>query len=276
MATIEIQPLTTSCGAEVRGVDLRERLADDAIAELRRAWLDHGVLFFRDQALDDIAQRDFAERFGVLQTFMFGERPTPEAPEVHVIDFAGGGAAQGRGADMWHNDVTFTAVPPIGSMLRAVTLPSFGGDTCFANTNHAYESVAAPLRRLIDDLYAVHDYRMFLPTLRNIRADADEVMAERTKEFPPVRHPVAIVHPETGRRHLYVNANYTSHIEGLSERESATILRVLYEAVRAPEVQCRFTWTPGSVAFWDNRAVQHYAVADYSERRRMHRVTVLE
>jgi len=273
---IEVQPLTASCGAEVRGVDLREQLDAAAIAELRQAWLQHGVLFFRDQALDDLAQRDFAARFGALQTFMFGERPTPEAPEVHVLDFADGAGARGRGADIWHNDVTFIADPPIGTMLRAVELPAYGGDTCFSNTHDAYQSLADPIRRLVDELYAVHDYRVFLPALRNIRVDADAVMAERAKEFPPTRHPVALVHPETGRRHIYVNGNYTAHIEGLSAQESRALLRILFESVRAPEVQCRFTWSPGSLAFWDNRAVQHYAVADYSGRRRMHRVTILE
>lgn len=272
---LAIRPLNAACGAEVAGIDLRTPLVPEDAATLRSALAHHGVLFFRGQQIDDVEHRDFAKHFGVLHDFPFGSPPTPDAPEVHVIEFEQAANAAGRGADEWHNDATFQSAPPRAAMLRAVVLPDTGGDTCFANTHAAFLSLSPALQRLIEPLEAEHSYATFAPVLRRIRPDdADERLAERLRVFPPVRHRVVIEHPVTGRPHLFVNRNYTSHLIGLTERENATVLPLLFDAVRAPEVQCRFRWSPGSIAVWDNLAVQHYAVADYGSHRRMHRVTI--
>ena len=273
--SVEVRPLTATCGAEVHGVDLAQPLGDETYHALRRALLEFGVIFFRDQQLDDVAHNAFASRFGHPDIFPFGERPTPETPAVHVIAFDGATDAEGKGADEWHTDVTFIPTPPMGTVLRAVELPPYGGDTCFANMSAAFDALSPALREMLDGLTAVHDYRVFAPKL--FRTDPEGAPAKleaRAKSNPPVEHPVVRTHPESGRMVLFVNRNYTSRIVGLTERENEMLLPYLFDHARDPMFQCRFQWRPGSVAFWDNRLVQHYAVADYRARRRMHRVVI--
>jgi taurine dioxygenase len=273
--SVEVRPLTATCGAEIGGVDLARPLDDATYRRLRTALVDHGVIFFRDQRLDDVAQNEFARRFGEPDIFPFGERPTPEAPAVHVIAFDGATDAEGKGADEWHADVTFIPTPPMGTVLRAVELPPYGGDTCFSNMSAAFDALSPAIREMIDGLKAVHDYRVFAPKLfRTDPAGAADKLEARAKSNPPVEHPVVRTHPESGRRVLFVNRNYTSRIVGLTERENEMLLPYLFDHARDPMFQCRFQWRPGSVAFWDNRLVQHYAVADYRARRRMHRVVI--
>ena len=273
--SVEVRPLTATCGAEIHGVDLAQPIDDATYLELRRALLDYGAIFFRDQQMDDLAHNRFAARFGEPDIFPFGERPTPEAPAVHVIDFDGAADAEGTGADEWHADVTFIPTPPMGTVLRAVVLPPQGGDTCFANMSAAFDALSAPLREMLDGLTALHDYRVFAPKLfRTDPVNGPSKLEERAKVNPPVEHPVVRTHPDSGRKVLFVNRNYTSRIVGLSERENEMLLPYLFDHARDPMFQCRFQWRPGSVAFWDNRLVQHYAVADYTARRRMHRVVI--
>jgi taurine dioxygenase len=273
--SVEVRPLTANCGAEIHGVDLARPIDDVTYLELRRALLDYGAIFFRDQQLDDIAQNRFASRFGQPDIFPFGEHPTPEAPAVHVIDFDGADDAEGKGGDEWHTDVTFIPAPPMGTVLRAVQLPPYGGDTCFANMSAAFDALSPALREMLDGLDAVHDYRVFAPkVLRTDPVNGPSKLEDRAKVNPPVEHPVVRTHPESGRKVLYVNRNYTARIVGLTERENEMLLPYLFDHVRDPMFQCRFQWRPGSVAFWDNRLVQHYAVADYRGRRRMHRVVI--
>lgn len=273
--SVEVRPLTASCGAEIHGVDLSRPLDDSAYHVLRAALLEHGVIFFRDQHLDDVAHNAFAARFGQPDIFPFGERPTPEVPSVHVIAFDGAADAEGKGADEWHADVTFIPTPPMGTVLRAVELPPYGGDTCFANMSAAFDALSPAVRELIDGLTAMHDYRVFAPKLfRTDPEGAADKLQTRAKSNPPVEHPVVRTHPESGRKVLFVNRNYTARIVGLTERENEVLLPYLFDHARDPMFQCRFRWSPGSVAFWDNRLVQHYAVADYRGRRRMHRVVI--
>jgi taurine dioxygenase len=273
--SVEVRPLTAACGAEIDGVDLAHRLDDATCRVLRDALLEHGVIFFRDQHLDDVAHNAFASRFGEPDIFPFGERPTPEAPAVHVIAFDGAADAEGKGADEWHADVTFIPTPPMGTVLRAVELPPSGGDTCFANMSAAFDALSPAVREMIDGLTAVHDYRVFAPKLfRTDPEGAPAKLVARAKSNPPVEHPVVRTHPESGRKVLFVNRNYTARILGLTERENEMWLPYLFDHARDPMFQCRFRWRTGSVAFWDNRLVQHYAVADYRARRRMHRVVI--
>ena len=267
--SIQVTPLTAAIGGEVSGVDLRTPLDDDMVGALRAALLDRLVLFFRDQPLSDDEHLAFAQRFGPLSVPPLATK-YQDRPTVTVLDQV---SPKGEGADEWHSDNTFMDRPPMGSILRAVRLPAVGGDTCFASMYAAYEALSPPLRALVDQLTAVHDVTK--PMRKAIAAGhAKLTLSEMQERWPPVEHPVVVTHPETGRKGLFVNRNSTTAIVGLSERENDALLPFLLDHARSPEFQCRFHWEPDSIAFWDNRCVQHYAVADYVERRVMRRVTI--
>ena len=270
MSTIEIRPLTAAIGAEVSGVDLREPLADDDVACLRQALLDHLVLFFRDQDIDDDQQLAFALRFGPMHVSPL-QTVHQDAPEIVVLDQV---HPKGEGADEWHSDNTFLAEPPMGSILRAVQLPEVGGDTCFASMYAAYEALSPAMRELRRRPARGPRHHHARCRRRSATATPRSTSRETQQKCPPVEHNVVVTHPETGRKALFVNRNSTTHIVGLTERENDVLLPFLFDHVRSPEFQCRFHWEQGSIAFWDNRAVQHYAVADYHERRVMHRATI--
>jgi taurine dioxygenase len=258
---MRIEPLTGTIGAVVTDVDLAA-LTPARFAEVESAWLENKVLLFRGQRLDDRTQRDVAARFGPVQRFGFGGPVDESVPEVHAIA-TGGEAPKTANADIWHSDATFMATPPKGSLLRAVQLPARGGDTLFADMEAAYEALSSPMQRLVDELTAVHDV-----------AKSGSHRTPNHDRYPPVSHPVVRVHPVTGRRSLFVNRIFTVRLEQLDERENETLLPWLCDHVRSPDFQCRLHWEPGSVALWDNRCTQHYAVADYAERRVMHRVVI--
>lgn len=270
MSDLEIRPVTGVLGAEISGIDLREEQPRETIDRLRAALLEHLVLFFRDQPISVEQQIAFARRFGELSVHPFGPKH-PDHPEIIVLDQV---APKDEGADAWHADTTYVAEPPLGSVLRAVKLPALGGDTCFASMFAAYEALSPPIRELIDDLRAVHDITGNV-VRANRYGDSSLSLEEALAQWPPVSHPVVRTHPESGRKALYVYDVAVSQIEGLSERENAAILPLLCEHVRSPAFQCRFTWEPDSVIFWDNRAVQHLGVPDYHERRIMHRATLV-
>jgi alpha-ketoglutarate-dependent taurine dioxygenase len=268
---IEIRPLTLAIGAEVTGVDLRRPLTDDDVACLRRALLDHLVLFFRHQDIDDDEQLAFALRFGPMHVSPL-QTVHQDAPEIVVLDQI---HPVGEGADEWHSDNTFLADPPMGSILRAVQLPELGGDTCFASMYAAYDALSPAMRELVDGLRAVHDItRPLQKAIRDGHSSLD--LAETQRTCPPVEHNVVVTHPETGRKALFVNRNSTTRLVGLTDRENELLLPFLFDHVRSPEFQCRFHWELGSIAFWDNRAVQHYAASDYFPQRRvMERASII-
>ena len=269
MSNLTVTPLTAAIGAEIAGVDLRRPLADETVAAVRAALLSHLVVFFRDQALTDDEHLAFALRFGPPSVPPLATK-YQDRPTVTVLDQV---SPKGEGADEWHSDNTFMAHPPLVSILRAVQLPPVGGDTCFASMYAAYEALSPPVRALVDELRAVHDVTK--PMRKAIAAGHTKLgLAEMQEKWPPVEHPVVVTHPETGRRALFVNRNSTTQLVGVSERENDALLPFLLDHVRSPEFQCRFHWRPDSIAFWDNRCVQHYAVADYDQRRVMHRVTI--
>ncbi|MCG8589568.1 MAG: TauD/TfdA family dioxygenase [Proteobacteria bacterium] len=265
----KVRPLTATIGAEVAGVALGAPQSDDAVAELRRLLRDHHVLFFRDQALTPAQQVALARRFGEIDVHAFGPG-LPELPEVMCLDQT---EPERDGANRWHTDSTFLERPPLAGVLRAVKLPSVGSDTCWASMPAAYDRLSSMLQRTLEELTATHD--IIGPLKRAVErgqsiGDLDEIRASR----PPRSHPVVCRHPETGRKFLYVNSNYTTRIDQLSEVESEALLHFLFGWVQTPEIQVRFRWEEGSVAIWDNRCTQHFAVADYRERRIMHRVSV--
>ncbi|MFK7895765.1 MAG: TauD/TfdA dioxygenase family protein [Myxococcota bacterium] len=266
---LEIRKLTTNIGAEVSGVDLSQKLDADQVREVRGALLDHQVLVFREQDLTPASHIAFAEYFGAIK-----RPPVSTAhggpPEINVLDQTD---PRGEGADAWHADNTYTAEPPMGSLLRILQLPSVGGDTAFASMYAAYDALSPEIRRLCDGLTAIHDVTRSL-SKAIARGHSVANLAELQKQLPPVEHPVVIVHPETGRRALFVNVNSTERIVGFSDAESDMLLRFLFEHTKNPEFQVRVSWDTRTLVFLDNRCTQHYAIADYRERRILHRVAV--
>ncbi|WP_305093298.1 TauD/TfdA family dioxygenase [Prescottella sp. R16] len=260
---LHVQRLAHALGAEVAGIDLSRPLDADVVKEIRDLFHEHQVLFFRDQHIDDVAHRDFAVHFGPLQRFAFLSPVSESVPEVHAIDIDPT-KPKTANSDIWHSDATFLARPPLGSMLRAVILPDVGGDTLWASMYAAYDALSSRMQRLLDGMTAVHDSSNSVSHARNaVNAD-----------FQPTSHPVVRTHPVTGRKALFVNKIFTTRIEGLTDRENDALLPMLTDHVRSPDFQVRFRWEPGSIALWDNRCTQHYAVADYASRRRMHRVVI--
>jgi taurine dioxygenase len=266
---LDIKPLTNTIGAEIVGLDLCQPLSDQTFADLEVALLDHLALFFRDQPLSPAEQVILAERFGEIDIHPFG-RHLDENPSVGLLDQA---EPKRDGANRWHMDSTFMSQPPKVAILRGVQLPASGGDTNWSSMYAAYESLSGPLQRALEEMTASHDVTG--PLVRAIQGGHSVGgMADVQAAWPPKSHPVICRHPQTGRKLLYVNSNFTTHIEGVSERESEALLHFLFEWVKSPEIQVRFRWEKDSVALWDNRCTQHFAVADYQERRIMHRVTV--
>lgn len=269
MAELEIRPVTQCIGAEIVGVDLRRELTAAAVREIEDALHRHGVLFFRNQPITLDQQIAFTGRFGELFTHPFGPGHS-DHPEIIVLDQR---APRGEGADEWHADTTFVPEPPLGSVLRAVELPPLGGDTCFASMFAAYEALSPPIRQLVDGLRAVHDITGNL--VRAAQAGKSSLtLADALSKWPPVSHPLVRTHPRSGRKALYIYSVAVKRIEGLSEPESDALIKLLCEHINQPRFQCRFRWEPDSIAFWDNRAVQHLAVPDYQERRVMWRSTL--
>ncbi|WP_250037828.1 TauD/TfdA dioxygenase family protein [Paractinoplanes maris] len=264
--------LSPHFGAIVHGIDL-SKVSDADVADLRAALVERKVLFFRDQTLDDDGQVALGRRIGELTA----SHPVvggvdAEHPEVYALDSTDNGFA-----DVWHTDVTFMRRPPLGSILRAVTLPPTGGDTNWADGQLAFDSLSEPVKRLAEQLTAVHDgnreFGYYLAQRRN--GQGNEWDGEVVTKLEPIEHPVIRVHPETGRRGIFVNPGFTSHIVGVSEFESRAILDLLYAHLTKPEHIVRHRWRPGDVAMWDNRSTSHYANRDYGDNRRvMHRITL--
>ncbi len=268
--SFECEPLTSAIGARVEGLDLRKPLSAADLEALQHALARHLVLFFRDQPLEPDEMVALAGRLGAIERHPFG-RHLPDHPSVGVLDQT---RPQRDGANRWHTDSTFMEKPPQALLLRAVELPAQGGgDTSWASMHAAYELLSPALKRCLTGLTAAHDVSG--PLIRAIEGGHSVGSLEEIRSaWPVVSHPVVCRHPETGRELLYVNSNFTTHIEGMSDAESEALLAFLFDWIRSPEIQVRFRWEPGSVALWDNRATQHYACADYHERRVMHRVVV--
>ena len=262
---LTIKPMTPAIGAEILDIDLGAPDIAEAVPAIRAALLKHGVIFFRDQTLTQEQHIAFARHFGELEI----HPATPkDQPNPEVLRIAYGPESRGQ-ENHWHSDVTWRECPSLGSILLAREVPECGGDTLFANMHLAYERLSDAMKRHCEQLTAVHDIaRVFAKRLGKAPEDLHE-------KYPPMRHPVIRTHPETGERAIYVNTAFTSHIEGLSDKESRWLLDHLYATAADAEIQCRFRWAKGSIAFWDNRVCQHLAVSDYFPARRvMERVTV--
>ncbi len=268
-----ITPLSSALGAQVEGIDLNQSLTRTQRDQVEQALLEHQVLFFREQPLTPQAQARFAANFGDLHIHPIFPN-VPEQPEVLVLDTA---VTDVRDNAIWHTDVTFLATPALGSVLSAKQLPAFGGDTLWASGIAAFEGLSKPLQALLDGLTARHDFTRSFPVERFGSTAEDLARWEQTRKAnPPLSHPVIRTHPVSGRKALFVNEGFTTRINELSESESETILRLLFNHATRPEYTIRWRWQQDDVAFWDNRVTQHYAVDDYRPQRRvMHRATIL-
>jgi len=266
----EVRRLSGALGAEVLGVDLAEA-GDNAIAEIRKVWLDHGVIFFRDQDLPPAKFLDVAKKFGdvVEYPFVKGIEGFPEIIPVvkleHETKNFGG---------IWHSDTSYLDKPPMATMLIAREVPPYGGDTLFASGALAYETLSDGMKRMLDGLIAInHSAKADVTRTREDRV-RDGGKAEAKTEYIS-EHPVVRTHPETGRKALYVNVGHTVRFRDMTEEESAPLLNYLFQHQIRPEFTCRFSWRVGSMALWDNRCVLHNPVNDYHGYRRvMHRITL--
>lgn len=260
--TLEVAPVTPRLGAMVSGVDLSAPLPDELIGELRAAWLEHQVLFFRDQDLTLDQHREFARAFGELYTHPTFPGPEGYPEALPIYAHAETKKAPGEG---WHTDVSADAEPPSASILRLTEVPPCGGDTMFCSMYAAYDALSDHWKRFIDPLEAVH----------SAAARHGGEFGATHVEHPQNVHPVVRSHPETGRKALYVNQGFTMSIVGMSKAESRATLDFLFAHCQEPEFHVRFSWEPHSMAMWDNRAVMHNAIFDYHPHtRRGFRFTV--
>jgi taurine dioxygenase len=273
---ITVEQFAGPCGAVIGGTNLAEDLDDETISEIRRAILDHGVVFFRDQRLTPDRQVAFSRRFGPYSPVPFVQ-PIPEHDEVIAVvrepterqGFAFGG--------IWHSDFSILPEPPMGSILHALEVPPYGGDTLWANQYLAFETLSPGLQQTVRGLTGVHSARdAYSPKMQAVH-DLFEGMTVQTSETAneTQTHPAVRVHAETGREALYLNQQYTIGLDGWWPHEANQLLDFLYHHATQPAFTCRWRWQAGDVAFWDNRCLQHMVMADVAgHRRAMHRTTV--
>lgn len=265
---MQTTPLTPHLGVQVDGVDLATLSAPgpDADAFVRLLW-EHGVVVVRDQELDRETHKELGRRFGPLHVHPSKRHPDARG-DKEIFTVKAGESTRRVNGGRWHSDVSCDENPPAASLLRLIDAPPVGGDTVFADMHRAFTTLSAPIRELLVGLEAFHDGR------RDLRWYGIELQPGQT--YPSYTHPVVVAHPVTGRPTLHVNEAFTEHIVGLESLESEAVLSMLYDHIaRRPELHCRVRWEPGTVVIWDNRAVQHHAVADYlPANRRGERVTI--
>lgn len=270
---MQVRPLAGAIGAEVLGVDLRNELDDQSIADIRRVFLDYQVIFFRDQVLTPDEFERFVSRFGQLDPHhvLRGMAQNPNILEIVRREtdpyiFAPG----------WHADVTWQAKPVLGAMLYGVEVPEIGGDTLFANQYLAYETLSPGMREILDGLQAVHSSEDTYGPGAETSTKVELIKIDRAEAVKGLsEHPVVRTHPETGRKALFVNPDYTKGFVNMTRQESRPLLEFLYAHATRPELSCRFRWRSGSIAFWDNRCTLHRPIDDYfGKRRRTWRITL--
>ena len=270
---IDVRPKSGSVGAEIFGVDLNKEISKEQFLQIRKAFGEFGVIFFRDQHLTPDKEIEFAEKWGIININRFFTN-VDGYPKIAMVLKEANQKQNIGGA--WHTDHTYDTEPAMGSILFAHEVPKKGGDTMFASMYSAYENLSEGLKKTLDGMQARHSSRHVFGKARASRND-DTVGRIRNSETAnqDALHPVIIKHPETGRKALYVNPTFTLGFDGWTDVESKPLLEYLYEHATKPEFTCRFKWEKGSIAFWDNRSTWHLAINDYhGERRLMHRITI--
>lgn len=271
MTQLEVRPLSRAVGAEILGINLLDPVSDAQIAEIRKIWLQHSVVFFREQPLEPGAFQAFAQRFGEIIEYPF-VKGLPDFPLIVPVlklphekhNFGG----------VWHTDTTYLQEPPMATMLIARELPPVGGDTLFASNYAAFEGLSPALQETLRTLKGVNSSAKAAVTHSREDRLADSATDKGRSELNS-EHPVVRTHPETGREALYVNPGHTVRFAGWTEEESAPLLNYLFEQQVKPEYTCRFVWRPGSIAFWDNRCALHNPINDYhGHKRLLHRITL--
>jgi len=266
-------------GAAVTGLDLSAPLSDADFRRIHRAHLDHHVLVFRDQRITPQQQVDFSRRFGALQIHVLRNFQLPSNPEVLLISNIiedGKPIGLGDAGHFWHSDLSYKEVPSLGSMLHAQELPAEGGDTLFANQHLAYETLPAALLNAVQGAFAEHSYLAQYAELQRRNPFRPNLTQAQIDEVKPVRHPVVRVHPETGRRALFVSEHFTTRIVGLPDDESRALLDELFVHSTKPEFVYRHQWQPHDMVFWDNRSLMHLAAGCPNDQRRMLYRTTIE
>ena len=273
MTDISIEPIAGALGAEILGVDLNADLSNAIFDDIHQAFLDHQVIFFRDQTgLTPDRQKAFARRFGSLNVhpYVKGMADHPELMEIikepeDKLNFGGG----------WHSDMSFLEEPALGSVLYALEVPPYGGDTLFASQTAAYEALSDGMKDMLSELTAVHSASREYSAKGASAQSRKSMEAKEAGAAPEFHHPVVRTHPQTGRKGLYINPAFTLRLSGMTMRESKPLLEFLFEHSRDERFTCRFRWSRDAVAFWDNRCCWHYALNDYpGHRRHMRRATI--
>ncbi|MEL0072065.1 MAG: TauD/TfdA family dioxygenase [Rhodobiaceae bacterium] len=272
MSDLEVRPVSGGVGVEIANVDLAGDLSNSDFAAIRDAFIEHGLIFFREQNMTPDEHIAFAERWGEININRFFPRVegydqiAAVVKEKDQLGNIGGG---------WHTDHSYDHIPAMGSILLARETPPIGGDTLFACMYKAYDSLSEGLKKTLEGMKAVHSSRHIFGDQSEYREAMKDRLSNPEQATQDAVHPVIITHPESGKKALYVNPAFTLHFEGWTAAESKPLLDYLYQHASLMEHTTRFNWAPGSIAFWDNRCTWHYALNDYhGERREMHRITI--
>ncbi|MFK7977455.1 MAG: taurine dioxygenase [Halioglobus sp.] len=270
MASLDIQPIAGALGAEIHGIDLTSSLSHSEYQTLRELLVQYEVIFFRNQDISPAQHKTLAESFGPLQRHP--AYTTVEGfDEITILESTPDKPTK---IEMWHSDMTFRLHPPMGTILRSVVVPPKGGDTLWSSMTAAYEGLSKPMQTLLEGLNAIHDFKHGFKESLAEPGGADR-LADAVAENPPVSHPVIRNHPESGKKVIFVNSLFTTHIDGLPRGESDALLAFLYQHITTAEYTCRFQWQPNSIAIWDNRSTQHKPVNDYfPAHRQLLRTTI--
>lgn len=265
-----VKPIAGPIGAELHGVDLTQNLSDEILQEVRSLLVEHQVIFFRNQDIMPEQHKVLAQAFGPLQTHPAYET-VDNFPEITILEST---PEKPSKIEAWHADMTFRTHPPMGAVLRSKICPPKGGDTLWSSMTAAFDALSPDMQNFLGELSAEHDFSHgFKESLAE--PGGRERLKEAVEENPPVLHPVVRVHPESGKKVIFVNSLFTTRIVGLQKKESDALLNFLFEHIVTPEFSCRFQWEPNDIAIWDNRSTQHKPINDYfPAHRRMERITI--
>lgn len=267
------QPYTPTIGAVIHDLDLSQPQDDTTQAELRRALAEYQVLFFRNQVLTPDQHVALTRIFGNVEDVKAFFPRLESHPQIEIVEST---AQRPSAANNWHADITWREDPPLGTSLYAQVLPATGGDTIWASLTRAFESLTPEFQAYLETLTAIHTWEISRWTEYLLSKDhGEQQLRDARAKYPPVEHPVVQMHPVTGKKILYVNPTFTSHIKGLPRAQSDALLTQLFALAKVPEFQARLRWEPNTLAIWDNRSTQHYAVGDYfPQHRKLHRITI--